>query len=70
MSKQNSVLKKRNERLVFAVSLLGVGTVPRLERDTRSMVKLLRNKTNEYPPPLPPGAPHQRYQPKPLTVHQ
>ena len=33
------------------VSLLGVGTVLRLERDAWSMVKLLRQATNEYTPP-------------------
>ena len=38
------------------VSLLGVGTVLRLERDAWSMVKLLRQATNEYtPPPSPPS---------------
>ena len=35
------------------VSLLGVGTVLRLERDASPMVKLLRQATNEYPPPPP-----------------
>ena len=33
--------------------LLGAGTVLRLERDAWSMVKLLRQATNEYPPPFP-----------------
>ena len=36
---------------LLEVSLLGVGTVPRLERDAWSMVKLLGEATNEYPPP-------------------
>ena len=37
------------------VSLLGVGTVLRLEMDAWSMVKWLRQATNEYaPPPFPP----------------
>ena len=38
---------------MLEVSLLGVGTVLRLERDAWSMVKRLRQATNEYalPPP-------------------
>ena len=36
---------------MLEVSLLGAGTVLRLERGARSMVKLLRQATNEYPPP-------------------
>ena len=35
---------------MLEVSLLGVGTVFRLERDAWSMVKLLRQATNEYTP--------------------
>ena len=38
---------------LLEVSLLGVGTVLRLERDAWSMVKRLRQATNEYAPPLP-----------------
>ena len=34
---------------MLEVSLLGVGTVLRLERDAWSMVKWLRQATNEYP---------------------
>ena len=37
---------------MLEVSLLGVGTVLRLERDAWSMVKSLRRATNEYVPPL------------------
>ena len=49
-----SVSKKRNEYLVVGgVSLLGVGTVLRLERDVWSMVKRLRQATNEHPPQAP-----------------
>ena len=41
---------------MLEVSQLGVGTVLRLERDAWSMVKLLRQATNEYaPPPSPPS---------------
>ena len=41
---------------MLEVSLSGVGTVLRLERDTWSMVKRLRQATNEYaPPPGPPA---------------
>ena len=47
------VHKKRNERPMLEVSLLGVGTVLRLERDAWSMVKWLRQATNEYAPPPP-----------------
>ena len=36
---------------IMEVSLFGVGTVLRLERDARSMVKLLRRATNEYAAP-------------------
>ena len=36
------------------VSLLGVGTVLRLDRDAWSMVKRLRQTTNETPPAPPP----------------
>ena len=36
---------------LLEVSLLGVGTVLRLERGARSMVKWLRQATNEYRPP-------------------
>ena len=36
---------------LLEVSLLGVGTVLRLERDAWSMVKRLRQATNEYAPP-------------------
>ena len=40
---------------LLEVSLLGVGTVLRLERDTWLMVKWLRQATSEYAtPPLPP----------------
>ena len=39
---------------LLEVSLLGVGTVLRLERDAWSMVKRLRQATNEYTP-----APHR-----------
>ena len=41
---------------ILEVSLLGVKTVLRLERDAWSMVKLLRQVTNMCapPPPLPP----------------
>ena len=35
---------------MLEVSLLGVGTVLRLERDAWSMVKWLRQATNEYAP--------------------
>ena len=38
---------------MLEVSLLGVGTVLRLERDAWSMVKRLRQATNEYAPPPP-----------------
>ena len=34
---------------MLEVSLLGVGTVLRLERDAWSLVKRLRQGTNEYP---------------------
>ena len=37
---------------MLEVSLLGVGTVLRLERDAWSMVKRLRQATNEYAPPF------------------
>ena len=37
------------------VSLIGVGTVLRLERDSWSMVKRPRQPTNEYAPPTPPS---------------
>ena len=36
---------------MLEASLLGVGTVLRLESDAWSMVKLPRRATNEYPPP-------------------
>ena len=36
---------------MLEVSLLGEGTVLRLERDAWSMVKWLRQATDEYPPP-------------------
>ena len=36
---------------MLEVSLLGIGTVLRLERDAWSMVKWLRRVTNEYAPP-------------------
>ena len=36
---------------LLEVSLLGVGAVLRLERDAWSMVKWLRQATNEYAPP-------------------
>ena len=36
---------------LLEVSLLGVGTALRLERDAWSMVKLLRQATKEYAPP-------------------
>ena len=53
-----SMWKKRNERPNFAgVSLLGKGTVLRLERDAWSMAKWLRQSTNEYPPPSTPTSP-------------
>ena len=39
---------------MLEVSLLGVGTVLRLEKDAWSMAKLLRQATNEYAL-LPPG---------------
>ena len=39
--------------LALEVSLLGVGTVLRLERDAWSMVKRLGQVTNEYAPPSP-----------------
>ena len=35
---------------MLELSLLGVGTVLRLERDAWSMVKWLRQAANEYPP--------------------
>ena len=38
---------------MLKVSLLGVGTVLRLARDTRSVVIRLRQATNEYAPPAP-----------------
>ena len=38
---------------LLEVSLVGVGTVLRLERDAWSMVKRLRQATNEYAPPHP-----------------
>ena len=38
---------------LLEVSLLGVGTVLRLERDAWSVVKRLRQATNEYAPPSP-----------------
>ena len=41
---------------MLEVSLLGVGPALRLERDAWSMVKRLRQATNEYAPP-PPRAP-------------
>ena len=37
---------------LLEVSLLGVGTVLRLERDAWSMVQRLRQATDEYAPPL------------------
>ena len=37
---------------MLEVSLLGVGTVLRLERDAWSMLKWLRRATNEDTPPL------------------
>ena len=40
---------------LLEVSLLGVGTVLRLERDAWSMVKRLRQATNEYAPPVSEG---------------
>ena len=46
------VHEKRNERpKMLEVSLVGVGTVLRLGRDVWSMVKWLRQATNEYLPP-------------------
>ena len=36
---------------ILEVPLLGVGTVLRLDRGARSMVKWLRASKNEYPPP-------------------
>ena len=39
---------------MLQLSLLGVGTVLRLGNDAWSMVKRLRQATNEYAPPLPP----------------
>ena len=42
---------------MLEVSLLGVGTVLRLERDDWSMVKSLRQATHEYPPSPPPTVP-------------
>ena len=47
------IWKKRNERQMLDVSLLGVGTVLRLERDAWSMVIRLRPATNDYAPPPP-----------------
>ena len=44
----------------FEVSLFGVGTVLRLERDAWSVVKLLRQTTNEHAPPPPPPPVSQR----------
>ena len=38
---------------LLEVSLLGVGTVLRLERDAWSMVKWLTQATKEYAPPPP-----------------
>ena len=37
---------------LLEVSILGVGTVLRLEIDAWSMVKRLRQATNEYTPPI------------------
>ena len=49
-----SVWKKRNEYLnAGRVSLFGVGTVLRLERDERSMGKRRRQAKHEYAPPPP-----------------
>ena len=39
---------------MIEVSLLGIGTVLRLERDAWSMAKWLRRATKEYAPPPPP----------------
>ena len=46
---------------MLEVSLLGVGTVLRLGRDAWSMVKRLRQATNEDPPP--PAAPRSASRP-------
>ena len=49
-----NIWQKRKERpRLGGVSLLGIGTVLRLERDVWSMVKRLRQATNEYAPPPP-----------------
>ena len=45
---ENTVLSAQ----MLEVSLSGVGTVLRLERDARSMVKRLRQATNEYAPSM------------------
>ena len=42
---------------MLEVSLLGVGTVLRLERDAWSMIKWLRQATSEYTSPTPPPPP-------------
>ena len=54
------------QMLEVSIRLLGVGTVLRLKRDAWSMVKLLRQATeNEYapppPPPKTPPSPHRLY---------
>ena len=60
-----TIRKRRNERPnVGGVSLLGVGTMPRLERDEWSTVKSLRQATNEYAPPpsqIPPPPPNIKH---------
>ena len=54
---------------MLEVSLLGVGTVPRLERDAWSMVTLLWQATNRYapPPPLPMPIPPPMPRPTPTV---
>ena len=53
---------------VLEVPLLGVGTVLRLERDVWSMVKLLRQATNEYPLNMPPPRLHTPFPPQKLLL--
>ena len=46
---------------MLEISLLGVGTVLRLERDAWSMVNRLRQATNEYAPPNLTAATYNKY---------
>ena len=54
-TKSNCVIYGKNvmSAQLSEMSLLGVGTVVRLERDAWSMVKRLWQATYQYPPPTP-----------------